>query len=127
VQKQALAVPLTLPQCSTVRLDVRPPRFATCTRIEDDTCRFAANGVAPPDEVYAVFETNVFGVIAVMQAMLPFFVRRTVHEFNVFILLGVALSEKQSVNTKAIIAKSIVFQRYGERYGNFATRVTGSR
>jgi hypothetical protein len=51
-------------------LDVRPPHFAARTRIEDDTCRFAGDGVAFLDEVYAVFETNVFEVIAVMQAML---------------------------------------------------------
>src|SRR5260370_2159773 len=69
-QKQALAVPPTLPQCSTVRLDVRPPRFAACIRIEGDTCRFAGNGVAFLDEVCAVFETNAFEVIAAMQAML---------------------------------------------------------
>ena len=70
MRKPALAVPPTLPQCSTVSLDVRPPRFAACTRVEDDTYRFAGDGVAFLDEVCAVFETNVFEVIAVMQAML---------------------------------------------------------
>jgi hypothetical protein len=45
-------------------LDVRPQHFAAFTRIEDDTCRFAGDGVASLDQVCAVFETNVFGVIA---------------------------------------------------------------
>ena len=41
-------------------------------------------GVVSLDEIRAVFETNVFGVIAVTQAMLPFFAKRQRHASSTY-------------------------------------------